>query len=164
MSSKQDRKRRSIPKIEFAFWQYLCYLRDRAQRKQIKTWNNFKIQTKRWQEIAIASGDSKYIYTKLYDKIKNFDCAQRFAHLPCHTNLRTKVVIYAERYAETEGDSEIDMDISLNESTHRKYRSNENRLIRKSCVLFVKKNGSLIISHLTRWVRKVHSGTRWKSN
>ena len=81
----------------------MCYLRDRAQRKQIKTWNNFKIQTKRWQEIAIPSGDSKYIYTKLYDKIKNFDCAQGFAHLSCRSNLRTKVDIYAKRYAKTEG-------------------------------------------------------------
>ena len=125
-------------------------IKENKWKLQDNGWNNFEIQAKRWQEIAIPSGDGKYIYTKLYDKIKNFDCAQRFAHLPCHTNLRTKVVIYAERYAETEGDSEIDMDISLNESTHRKYRSNENRLIRKSCVLFVKKNGSLKISHLTR--------------
>ena len=43
-------------------------------------------------------------YTQLYDQIKNFDCAQRFAHLSCHTNLRIKVVTYAERSAETEGD------------------------------------------------------------
>ena len=52
----------------------------------------------------IPSGDSKYIYTKLY-KIKIFDCAQGFAHLSCRTNLRIKVDIYAKRYAETEGNS-----------------------------------------------------------
>ena len=38
--------------------------------------------------------------------IKNFDCAQRFAHLSCRTNLRTKVDISAKRYAETEVKSE----------------------------------------------------------
>ena len=59
----------------------------------------------------------KYIYTKLYDKIKKFDCTQGFAHLLCRTNLRTKVDIYAKRYAEAEDDSESGMDISLNEST-----------------------------------------------
>ena len=37
--------------------------------------------------------------------------------MSCRTNLRTKVDIYAKRYAETEGNSESDMDISLNEST-----------------------------------------------
>ena len=68
--------------------------------------NNFKIQAKRWQEITIPTGDSKYICTKLYDKIKKFDCAQGFAHLSCRTNLRTKVDIYAKRYAETERNSE----------------------------------------------------------
>ena len=83
-------------------------------------WNNFEIQAKRWQEIAIPSGDGKYIYTKLYDKIKNFDWAQEFAHLSYRTNLRTKVDIYAKRYAETEGDSESGMDISQNESTSSK--------------------------------------------
>ena len=35
----------------------------------------------------------------------------------CRTNLRTKVDIYAKSYAETEDNSESDMDISLNEST-----------------------------------------------
>ena len=125
-------------------------IKGNKSKLQDNGWNNFKIQAKRWQEITIPSGDSKYIYTKLYDKIKNFDCAQGFAHLSCRTNLRTKVDIYAKRYAETEGNSESDMDISLNESTSSKYRSNENRLIRKSCVLLVKKNGSRIISHLTR--------------
>ena len=59
----------------------------------------------------------KYIYTKQYHKIKSFDCARGFVHLSCHTNLRTKVDIYAKRYAETEGNSESDRDISLNEST-----------------------------------------------
>ena len=68
-------------------------------------------------EIAIPSGDGKYIYTKLYDKTKFFDWAQGFAHLSCRTNLRTKVNIYARRYAETEGNSGSDMGISLNEST-----------------------------------------------
>ena len=55
------------------------------------------------QEITILSADSKYIYTKLYDKIKKFDFAQGFAHLSCRTNLRTKFDIYAKRHAETEG-------------------------------------------------------------
>ena len=40
--------------------------------------------------------------------------------MSCRTNLRTKVDIYAKRYAETEGNSESDMDISLNESTSSK--------------------------------------------
>ena len=112
-------------------------------------WKNLKIQAKRWQEITIPSGDSKYIYTQLYDKIKNFDCTQGFPHLSCRTNLRTKVDI--EGNSETEGNSESDMDISLNESASSKISvKRKNRLIRKSCVLFVKKNGSLIISHLTR--------------
>ena len=35
--------------------------------------------------------------------MKNFDCAQGFAHLSCRTNSRTKFDIYAKRYAETEG-------------------------------------------------------------
>ena len=95
-------------------------IKGNKSKLQDNGWNNFKIQAKRWQEITIPSGDSKYIYTKLYDKIKNFDCAQGFAHLSCRTNLRTKVDIYAKRYAETEGDSESDMDISLNESTSLK--------------------------------------------
>ena len=38
----------------------------------------------------------------------------------CRTKLRTKVDIYAKRYAETEGNSVSDMDISLNESTSSK--------------------------------------------
>ena len=118
---------------------------------QDNSWNNFKIQAKRWQEITIPSGDSKYIYTKLYDKIKNFDCAQGFAHLFCRTNFRTKVDIYAKRYAETEGNIVKAIWTYLwMKALHQKYQSNENRLTRKSCVLFVKKNGSLIISHLTR--------------
>ena len=95
-------------------------IKGNKSKLQDNGWNNFKIQAKRWQEITIPSGDSKYIYTKLYDKIKNFDCAQGFAHLSCRTNLRTKVDIYAKRYAETEGDSESDRDISLNESTSLK--------------------------------------------
>ena len=40
--------------------------------------------------------------------------------MSCRTNLRTKVDIYAKRYAETEGDSENDMEVSLNESTSSK--------------------------------------------
>ena len=60
------------------------------------------------------------MYTKLYDKIKNFDSAQGFAYLCCRTNLRTKVDIYPKRYAETEGNSESDMNLSLNESTSSK--------------------------------------------
>ena len=87
---------------------------------QDKGWNNFEIQAKRWQEITIPSGDSKYIYTKLYDKLKKFDCAQGFAHLSCRTNLRTKLPLNAKRYAETEGNSESDMGISLNESSSSK--------------------------------------------
>ena len=31
-------------------------------------WNKFKIQAKPWQEITIPNGDSKYIYTKLYER------------------------------------------------------------------------------------------------
>ena len=82
--------------------------------------NNFKIQAKQWQKITIPSGDSKYTYTKLYDKIKCFDCAQRFAHLSCRTNLRTKVDIYVKGYAETKGNSESKFDMYLNESTSSK--------------------------------------------
>ena len=95
-------------------------IKGNKSKLQDNGWNNFKIQAKRWQEITIPSGDSKYIYTKLYDKIKKFDCAQGFAHLSCRTNLRTKVDIYAKRYAETEGNSVSNMDISLNESTSSK--------------------------------------------
>ena len=84
-------------------------IKGNKSKPQGNGWNNFKIQAKRWQEITIPSGDSKYIYTRLYDNIKNFDCAQGFAHLSCRTNLTTKVDI--------EGNSESDMDISLNEST-----------------------------------------------
>ena len=40
--------------------------------------------------------------------------------MSCRTNLRTKVDIYSKRYAETESNSENDMDISLNESTSLK--------------------------------------------
>ena len=40
--------------------------------------------------------------------------------MSCRTNLRTKVDIYTKRYAQTEGNSESDMDISLNESTSSK--------------------------------------------
>ena len=40
--------------------------------------------------------------------------------MSCPINLRTKVEIYAKRYAGTEGDRESDMDISLNESTWSK--------------------------------------------
>ena len=90
-------------------------IKGNKSKLQDNGWNNFKIQAKRWQEITIPSGDSKYIYTQLYDKIKIFDCAQGFPHLSCRTNLRTKVDI--EGNSETEGNSESDMDISLNEST-----------------------------------------------
>ena len=95
-------------------------IKGNKSKLQDNGWNNFKIQAKRWQEIRIPSCDNKYIYTKLYDKRKNFDCARGFVHLSCRTNLRTKVDIYAKRYAETEGDSKSDMDISLNESTSLK--------------------------------------------
>ena len=81
-------------------------IKGNKSKLQDNGWNHFKIQAKRWEEITIPSGDSKYIYTKLYEKIKNFDCAQGFAHLPFCTNLRTKVDIYAKRYAETERNSE----------------------------------------------------------
>ena len=94
-------------------------IKGNKSKLQDNGWNNFKIQAKRWQEITMPSGDSKYIH-KLYDKIKNFDCAQGFTHLSCRTNLRTKVDIYAKRHADTEGNSESDMDISLNESTSSK--------------------------------------------
>ena len=70
--------------------------------------------------------------------------------MSCRTNLRTKVDIYAKRYAETEGDSESDMGISLNESTLSKISAKRKSIDKEKCVLFVKKNGSLIISHLTR--------------
>ena len=95
-------------------------IKGNKSKLQDNGWNNFKIQAKRWQEITIPSGDSKYIYTKLYDKIKNFDWAQEFVHLSYRTNLRTKVDIYAKRYAEMEGDSESGMGISLNENTSSK--------------------------------------------
>ena len=104
MSSKHDRKRRSIPKIEFTSICVICETEIKGNKSKLQDngWNNFKIQAKRWQEeIAIPSGDGKDIYTKLY-KIKIFDWAQGFAHLSCRTNLRTKVAIYAKRYAETE--------------------------------------------------------------
>ena len=91
-------------------------IKGNKSKLQDNCWNNFKIQAKRWQEITIPSADSKYTYTKLYDKIKKFDCTQGFAHLLC-CNKRTKVDIYAKRYAEAEDDSESNMDISLNEST-----------------------------------------------
>ena len=125
-------------------------IKGNKSKLQDNSWNNFKIQAKRWQQITISSGDSKYIYTKLYDKIKNFDCAQEFAQLSCRTNLRTKVDIYAKRYAETEGDSESDMGISLNESTLSRISAKRKSIDKEKCVLFVKKNGSLIISPLTR--------------
>ena len=79
-------------------------IKGNKSKLQDNGWNNFKIQAKRWQEITIPSGDSKYIYTQLYDKIKIFDCAQGFPHLSCRTNLRTKVDIEAN--SETEGNSE----------------------------------------------------------
>ena len=90
---------------------FFARLRSKETNQNFNGWNNFKIKAKRWQEITIPSGDSKYIYTKLYDKIKNFDWAQGFAHLSYRAN------IYAKSYAEIEGDSESGMDISLNEST-----------------------------------------------
>ena len=40
--------------------------------------------------------------------------------MSCRTNLRTIVDIYAKRFAETEGNSESDVHISLNESTSSK--------------------------------------------
>ena len=40
--------------------------------------------------------------------------------MSCRTNLRTKVDIYTKRYAETDGDSESDMDMFLDESTSSK--------------------------------------------
>ena len=40
--------------------------------------------------------------------------------MSCRTNLRTKVGIYAKRYAETVGNSESDRDMFLNESTSSK--------------------------------------------
>ena len=99
-------------------------IKENKSKLQDNGWNHFKIQAKRWYEIRILSCDNKYIYTKLYDKIKIFDWAQEFAPWSYGTNLRTKVDIYAKRYAETEGDSDGDsesgMDISLNESTSSK--------------------------------------------
>ena len=75
---------------------FFARLRSKETNQNFNGWNNFKIKAKRWQEITIPSGDSKYIYTKLYDKIKNFDWAQGFAHLSYRTNLRTRVDIYAK--------------------------------------------------------------------
>ena len=48
-------------------------IKGNKSKLQDNGWNNFKIQAKRWQEITIPSRDSKYIYTKLYDKIKKFE-------------------------------------------------------------------------------------------
>ena len=45
-------------------------IKGNKSKLQDNGWNHFKIQAKRWEEITIPSGDSKYIYTKLYDKIK----------------------------------------------------------------------------------------------
>ena len=50
-------------------------IKENKSKLQGNGWNNFKMQAKRWQEIATPSGDAKYIYTKLYEKIKNFDWA-----------------------------------------------------------------------------------------
>ena len=51
-------------------------IKGNKSKLQDNGWNNFKTQAKRWQvEIAIPSGDGKYIYTKLYDKTKFFDWA-----------------------------------------------------------------------------------------
>ena len=117
-------------------------IKGNKSKLQDNGWNNFKIQAKRWQEITIPSGDSKYIYTKLYDKIKNFDCAQGFAHLSFRTNLEQKLTFMLK------GMQKLSVTVKV---LHRKYQSNENRLITKSCVLFVNKNGSrLIVSQLTR--------------
>ena len=40
-------------------------IKGNKSKLQDNGWNNFKIQAKRWQEITIPSGDSKYIYAKL---------------------------------------------------------------------------------------------------
>ena len=56
--------------------------------------------------------------------------------MSCRTNLRTKVDIYAKRYADTEGNSESDMDISLDESTSLKI-SEKQKSIDKEKLCFV---------------------------
>ena len=56
--------------------------------------------------------------------------------MSCRTNLRTKIDIYAKRYAETEGNSESNMGISLNESTSSKI-SIKQRSIDKGKFCFV---------------------------
>ena len=63
MSSTQDRKRRSIPKIEFTSICVVCETEVKGNKSKLQdnSWNNFKTQAKRWQEITIPSGDSKYI-------------------------------------------------------------------------------------------------------
>ena len=43
-------------------------IKGNKSKLQHNGWNKFKIQAKRWQEITIPNGDSKYIYTKLYER------------------------------------------------------------------------------------------------
>ena len=56
--------------------------------------------------------------------------------MSCRTNLRTKVDICAKRYAETEVNSESNMDTSLNESTSSKI-SVKQKSIDKEKLFFV---------------------------
>ena len=49
---------------------YETVIKGNQSKLQGNGWNNFKIQATQWQEITIPSGGSKYIYTKLYNKIK----------------------------------------------------------------------------------------------
>ena len=62
-----------------------------------KGWKTFLQQTKEWSEIAIPMTNGKYIYTKVFELIKDGTGANR-VHSQCRINFRTQRDKYRKRY------------------------------------------------------------------
>eukprot|EP00794_Sanderia_malayensis_P019707 gene19707-21653_t len=94
-----------------------CILKKKEKASLFKDegWLNVQEQAKRWSKINVDSGDSKYPFTKVYERINN-NSAFGKAHTACRTSFRTKVENYEKKFGLVEDEEDNSVPDSSGES------------------------------------------------
>ncbi len=104
-----------------------CILKkkDKISLFKYDRWLNVQEQAKRWSTINIDNDDSKYPFTKVYERINNVGAFGK-AHTACRTPFRTKVENYERKFGLVEDEESNAVADSLGEP------QNEDRVSRRS--------------------------------
>ncbi len=99
-------------------------------------WLNVQEQAKRWSTINIDNDDSKYPFTKVYERINNVGAFGK-AHTACRTPFRTKVENYERKFGLVEDEENNAVADSSREPQNEDRRSSSQHLKEKRlCFIF----------------------------